>query len=85
MDKNKLSASALNSTIETWFPVEDKIGSISFSAILSKMYGMQLEKRDCMIIDKDNVVRVIDMSRKVVPNILNIIQSLSTKAQPYAA
>lgn len=51
MEKHKLNEFAESNIIETWFPIEDKIGSISFSAILSKMYGMALEKRDCLIVD----------------------------------
>lgn len=51
MVKYELSKYAENGDIETWFPIEDKIGSISFSAILSKMYGMALERRDCVIVD----------------------------------
>lgn len=59
--------------------MEDKIGSISFSAILSKMYGMCLEKRDCMLIDLDNEVRIIDSSRRIVPKISEILGNLQNK------
>ena len=79
MEKHKLHKDAEEGTIETWFPVEDKIGSISFSAILSKMYGMSLEKRDCMLIDLDNQVRVIDSSRRIIPKISQILNDLQNK------
>lgn len=79
MEKHKLNKDAEEGIIETWFPVEDKIGSISFSAILSKMYGMCLEKRDCMLIDLENEVRMIDSSRRIVPKISSIINDLQNK------
>ncbi|CAD8204292.1 unnamed protein product [Paramecium octaurelia] len=81
MEKHKLHEDALQGIIETWFPVEDKIGSISFSAILSKMYGMCLEKRDCMLVDLDNQVRVIDSSRRIIPKISQILNDLQSKNQ----
>ncbi|CAD8201588.1 unnamed protein product [Paramecium pentaurelia] len=81
MEKHKLNNDAEEGIIETWFPVEDKIGSISFSAILSKMYGMCLEKRDCMLIDLDNQVRVIDSSRRIIPKISQILNDLKNKNQ----
>ncbi|CAD8109967.1 unnamed protein product [Paramecium primaurelia] len=81
MEKHKLNKDAEEGIIETWFPVEDKIGSISFSAILSKMYGMCLEKRDCMLIDLDNQVRVIDSSRRIIPKISQILNDLKNKNQ----
>ncbi|KAM3132226.1 hypothetical protein pb186bvf_015686 [Paramecium bursaria] len=77
MEKIKLAEHALNGHIETWFPVEDKIGSISFSAVLGRMYGMALERRDVMIIDKNNMVRVIDSSRKVIKDLTKIVDQLS--------
>ena len=73
MEKIKLAEHAINGHIETWFPVEDKIGSISFSAVLGRMYGMALERRDVMIIDKNNMVRVIDSSRKVIKDLTKIV------------
>jgi hypothetical protein len=79
MEKHSLHKDAEEGMIETWFPIEDKIGSITFSAILSKMYGMVLEKRDCMLIDLENQVRVIDSSRRVVPNLAKILKDLQTK------
>ncbi|CAD8124459.1 unnamed protein product [Paramecium sonneborni] len=81
MEKHKLHSDAEEGIIETWFPVEDKIGSISFSAILSKMYGMSLEKRDCMLVDLDNQVRVIDSSRRIIPKISQILNDLQNKNQ----
>ena len=76
MEKHKLHDDAEQGIIETWFPVEDKIGSITFSAILSKMYGLILEKRDCMLVDLRNHVRIIDSSRKVIPKIHSYLNDL---------
>ncbi|CAD8210939.1 unnamed protein product [Paramecium pentaurelia] len=81
MEKHQLDEDAQQGIIETWFPVEDKIGSISFSAILSKMYGMNLEKRDCMLVDLDNQVRIIDSSRRIIPKISQILNDLQKKNQ----
>ncbi|CAK64974.1 unnamed protein product (macronuclear) [Paramecium tetraurelia] len=40
------------------------------------MYGMCLEKRDCMLVDRDNQVRVIDSSRRIVPKISQVLDDL---------
>ncbi|CAD8210284.1 unnamed protein product [Paramecium octaurelia] len=79
LKKNKLNKYVEEGIIEIWFPVENKIGSISFSAILSKIYGMCLERRDCMLVDLDDQVRVIDSSWRIVPKISQIMKDLQQK------
>ncbi|CAD8123540.1 unnamed protein product [Paramecium sonneborni] len=84
MEKHKLHHDAEQGIIETWFPVEDKIGSITFSAILSKMYGLILEKRDSMLVDLNNHVRIIDSSRKIIPKINSFLNDLQNQSlDPY--
>ncbi|CAD8172058.1 unnamed protein product [Paramecium pentaurelia] len=81
MEKHKLNNDAEEGIIETWFPVEDKIGSITFSAILSKMYNLVLEKRDCMLVDLNNQIRVLESSRRVIPKIHNYLNDLQNQFQ----
>ncbi|CAK83968.1 unnamed protein product (macronuclear) [Paramecium tetraurelia] len=81
MEKHKLNNDAEEGVIETWFPVEDKIGSITFSAILSKMYNLVLEKRDCMLVDLKNQIRVLESSRRVIPKIHTYINDLQNYSQ----
>lgn len=40
------------------------------------MYGMVLEKKDSMIIGLDNCVKIIDSSRRLIPNISKILTEL---------
>lgn len=40
VDKAGITKDIQEGVVETWFPIEDKISSLSFLAIMGKVYGL---------------------------------------------
>jgi hypothetical protein len=42
VEKININQDIMEGILETWFPLEDKISSLSFLAIMGKVYGLQV-------------------------------------------